>query len=740
MSNEKRLPLKVVPPLQQDFYKPKPGGGPKKVFTPVTREFRQRLAEQVIGVKAHFKESFKEYPDLPAVARVKVHSEAIAKSHRPTTLLSNNTCPVIGAEGLGHLLLSVTPTGLDRLAARIEYDKSKQAIANLSTLSSIAAFEPVVEAASDGNLKVKLMRHHTSILDSAVDQVFRDVTEKLRVKDVSEIKYGGGLKVFRVKERRPDVLKKLSEYVGTQSIGPFPVYEPVRSSAIRIRSAKDQDFPAPDPKTDYPIVGIIDSGTSVSDSLLLPWRVARDAYVPDSEQDNTHGSFVAGLIVHGRSMNHSDARFPACSARFVDVVALSKSGTSEDKLLTVLESAIAKYPTVKVWNLSLGTKTSVTDRAFSDLGIALDRLQREHDVVFVVAAGNFQSRPLRGWPPEDVGEADRICAPADSLRSIVVGAIAHRDHNATRVKSGEPSPFSRRGPGPLYLPKPEICHIGGNCDEKGVCTQVGVLSLDGKGNLAEDLGTSFATPLVSTLFANLSARLKPQASPLMARALLVHAAALSGGKINPAHLRYRGFGVPPDIDFILACNSWECTLTFELSIPTSVDYEKAIFPMPKSLFVDGDVLKANILMTLIHDPEMDGSFGSEYCRSNIEVSMGTHELGKDGKKHQKKQVPEDPKLGGKAYEKDLVEHGFKWSPVKVYRREMVRGVTGQNWRLDLSIHHRSLHVATKPNRLALVITIADPEKKAPVYNELVAQMNALGWSATDLRVNPRIRA
>jgi transposase InsO family protein len=142
----------------------------------------------------------------------------------------------------------------------------------------------------------------------------------------------------------------------------------------------------------------------------------------------------------------------------------------------------------------------------------------------------------------------------------------------------------------------------------------------------------------------------------------------------------------------------------------------------------------------IHEKQrMNASYGAEYCRSNIEVSLGTYDPDKDGKRHQKKQVPEDPKLTGSAYEQDLVEHGFKWSPVRVYRREMVRGVRGENWRLDLSLHHRASHVSLDDERALLVITVSDPPKTAPVYNEMVVQMTKLGWAATDLRVQPRIR-
>ncbi|OQZ07227.1 MAG: hypothetical protein B6D36_00950, partial [Planctomycetes bacterium UTPLA1] len=75
-------------------------------------------------------------------------------------------------------------------------------------------------------------------------------------------------------------------------------------------------------------------------------------------------------------------------------------------------------------------------------------------------------------------------------------------------------------------------------------------------------------------------------------------------------------------------------------------------------------------------------------------------------------MPEDPKLVGSAYEQDLVEHGFNWSPVKVYRREMVKGIHGETWRLDLSVHRRAGHASMGPENAVLIITVSDPEKKA----------------------------
>jgi serine protease AprX len=508
MAESRKLPLKVVPALETDFYHPEARGGPGKIFGEVTREFRQRLSAQVIEMRKQFAPSFREFPSVPAVARVRVREDAVAKSHRPTAIFTPQTCPIIGSEGLGDLLLRVTPDGLDRLAKKIELNTSHQAVANISTLQFFEAYEPNIEPLHENVAKVKLFHHHEAVFDIAVDRAFHELVRRFGIKEPKQLRYGRGLKIYRIEVQTPAVVEALGRYAGTQSVGPFPVYAPVRSTAVTVRTLVADDFPKPMADVEYPIVGVIDSGTSPRDPYLSPWRISREEFVAAAEQDTTHGSFVSGLLVHARKLNHDDAGFPLCSARIVDIVALARNGTTEDKLLSTLEQAVEQHPEVKVWNLSLGTDRCIADRTFSDLGIALDRLQDEHGVTFIVAAGNYRQPPFRGWPPDDLGEADRVCAPADSVRSVVVGSVAHRDHSSSRVKAGHPSPFSRRGPGPLYLPKPELSHVGGNCKATGHASQIGVLSLDGRGNIAEDIGTSYAAPLVSTLIANVSHRIQ----------------------------------------------------------------------------------------------------------------------------------------------------------------------------------------------------------------------------------------
>lgn len=750
MSPIRLLPIKVVVPLDGDFFRPDSRGGEKKVFGEVTEAVRRTLADQAQQVLEHFQDSFREFPNVPAVAKVSLKPQAVAKSHRPVRLLADDTLPVIGTQGLGELLVSVQPGRIEAFQERVRHDTTKHGVANISTIQRIEPYEADIEirpsttqnrapAAEQRPLKVKLFSHRSRIADNAVTRAFRQLLLEFGVDELHEVRYGPGLRVFRVNADSTADIEPIRRFVGTQSVTQFPMFYPVRTTASTVRLVAPDDFPPPDPLLSYPVVGVIDSGVAPDDEFLAPWIIGRESYVPVSNQNNTHGSFVAGLIAHGRRLNHSDVRFPSCSARILDVVALGASGSSEDELLTILEDVLPKHKNIKVWNLSIGTDQPISDTEFSDFAVALDRLQDEFGVTFVLAAGNYITPPYRAWPPDALPDSDRICAPADSVRSIVVGSVAHRDHPQARVGTGNPSPFTRRGPGPLYLPRPELAHIGGNCSSSGTCSQIGVLSLDGKGNIAEDLGTSFATPLVSALCASVEHRINESPSRNLVRALLVHSAASRSENIETLMLQYQGFGVPPDIDEILGCQDWSATLVFELAIAQQRAFEKATFPLPDCLITDQNKLRANLLMTLVYDPPLDATYGSEYCRSNVEVSLGTYGLGSDGKRVHKKQVPEEPLDHSRTYEEELIKFGFKWSPVKVYRRNIKSGVAGDRWRLALNIHHRSEFQPIEHQTMALVVTIADPDRKAPVYNDMVVAMNRAGWVTTDLQLDNRIR-
>jgi len=169
------------------------------------------------------------------------------------------------------------------------------------------------------------------------------------------------------------------------------------------------------------------------------------------------------------------------------------------------------------------------------------------------------------------------------------------------------------------------------------------------------------------------------------------------------------------------------------------EYHKSPFPMPTCLNNPEGGLEGEVYMTLAYSPPSDRRFGVEFCRTNISASLGTmrRRKGEPVYVRELNPAPEDLVEG---YEKDLVKHGYKWSPVKIYRRKFRSGPTGVPWRLSLEFLARSEEEEPVPQDVFLVITIRDPKGNARVYDELVREMTSLRWSAQDLQIRSRLRA
>lgn len=753
MDGDVRLPIKIVLRREEDIRKPEHGGGSAKVFDEVTPEVRDALDYQVGEVLHFFADVFRDAPGLPAVARIVLKPKALAKSHRPADLFNKVTCPIIGAGDLGTLYVRAQPRGLRSLSQQLQQLTTKVGVANISTIQEIKPFTATDAMGPNSDqlarrirkrrrsLKLRLFRHHDARLDDTVYQAFIKKVRDLNLPQPESVYYASGLQIFRVRgaDDQRDAIDSLAKFVGTQSLSTFPAYRIHRTAARALGPLDASDFPPPVPGTTYPLVGIVDTGIDPTNTYLAPWVVAREENVPAGLRDHEHGTFVAGLVVHARRLNQHP-KFPDVSSRIIDVQVMPADGTmTEDELLTVLEDVLSKYPEAKVWNLSLSREEPCVDHGFSDFAAALDRLQDQHGVTFVVAAGNYNQPPLRGWPTDVVGEADRVAPPADSVRAIAVGSLAHLERPNTKVRREQPSPFSRRGPGPAFIPKPEVVHYGGNCDANGNFFQTGVMSTTQSGQRAENVGTSFSTPMVATLLANVESALLTPGSRNLTKALLVHSAVFGSQPIRAEELRYRGFGIPGDLVNVLTCSPWAATLIFETSLVPGLEFERLHFPIPDCLRGPGGVVRGEILMTAVYEPPLDPDYGAEYCRANLDISLGTYDLNKDGERQHRKQVPPEPKDVNLLYERALVENGFKWSPVKVYRRHMKRGIQGQDWRLKVTVSHRSGFSSDVPQDFALVVTIRDPGQTQPVYDEVVARMQQLGWITQDLQIHERIR-
>lgn len=754
------LPIKVILPRKElDYRRDDTGGGSTTLFCDVTPELRRGFGESVDKIKTYFSSSFRSQPAIPAVAKVALRPNAAAKSHRPDSLFNEQTCPIIGGDVVGEMLVSVTERGLARLKADIQRGDTIQLKANISTLQAIEPFskEDVLDdetaehlareaAKTSAPLRVRLFRHGYPEVDAAIDQMVLRIAADHHVKLYERLNYDDNVSVLALRGASARAVAALSGFVGVQSVGLFPQYQIVRTASRIIGPIDHSRFPAPVLELKDAVVGIIDTGTDPKNAALQKHVIERYEWVKPTDQDNDHGSFVAGLIANARPLNHGNPLFPSVGARIVDVVALDKNGSiSEYDLLTVIDDAVTRFPQVRVWNLSLGqTGSNCKDGRFSLLGLKLNSIAKKRNVLFVIAAGNYAARPFRDWRPSvALGETDRICPPADAIRGITVGSMAHLANASTRVGVHEPSPFTRRGPAPHYYLKPEISHYGGNCDRNGSFVQTGVVSVTGPGQLAENIGTSFAAPSVSALAANMFRELSAddKLSPVLVKAAIVHSAFVRSGRPDKEEVRYRGFGSPGDLFDILNCTNSSATVVFHAELEDRILYEKQKFPMPKCLQLAGGGLNAEVFMTLAYDPPTDGRYGVEYCRSNVTASLGT--LKRDAKTGKEKYTPQlKPAPVGATHglEQKLVQEGFKWSPLKMYYRRFHRGPVNARWRLHMEILNRLGVRCREPQKVVLIVTIRDPDGIAPVYHNLVEDMNQLAWGPQDLQIQSRVRA
>jgi hypothetical protein len=384
-----------------------------------------------------------------------------------------------------------------------------------------------------------------------------------------------------------------------------------------------------------------------------------------------------------------------------------------------------------------------SDIEVSELASALDDRARQFGVLFVIASGNMSARPFRAWPPTGEAMDDRIRPPADAIRGVTVGGLAHIETASTLVMKEHPSPFSRRGPAVGGLTKPELTHYAGNIDAAGQYLQTGIISIDGTGHIAENVGTSFACPLVSAIAGSTYRELEvPGAalSILQLKAMLIHSAFMKRAPLDPLVVNYHGIGTPSDVREILNCHQSSATVAMHFTVRPGRLFEKSPFPMPSCLIKDGR-LQGEIFMTLLSDCPVERGFGLEYCRTNVTASLGTlHDTKRDKKgrpAYTRQVVPALAGMGDELTE-EIFDQGFRWSPLKLYHRRFIGG-PDLPWRLRVEAINRAEHTDTRDQDVVLLLTIQSAVETDRVYDELVREMQTLAWNVIDLPVRSRIR-
>lgn len=768
---QERLLIKVIMPKQYTERKVPGGGPPPKPFRLVDQKYRASLSSQVAAIKTAIIPQIRTAGAAPV--KVKLVSQAAAKSHRPEHLFSAQSCPIVSGGSLGELFVKATPEGLDRLTSIIEYNTSDRMT---KELSCVEAIEPVTPAYRRRGLDAAdVLRNsprgksgfitRVGLFNFGPDQdqprLVADLQAVCKRRDIALRTRGYSLSSFTYEAecQTVDDVEALSRVVGVRSIAPMPLIRTIRPRMFAPQALPPLPTVA-DVTGDFPVVVVVDSGIADNLPSLESWVAGRDSEVAPAYRNTDHGTFVAGLICWGSQLNPtiSGLNDGPCGVYDLQVIPNddpAKGSTLplyESEFLQTLDDALKQNANkYKVWNLSLGTSAVCSLDRFSELAEELDNLQEKYQVSFVISAGNYDTPPLLDYPRTGKQlDAGRITAPADSVLGITVGAVSHVDYKAKGPKEHQPSAFSRHGAGPNYVIKPDLVHYGGACATDASHIS-GIRSINGTGS-AENLGTSFATPLVARTLAQIYHQVTPTPSPVLARALLTHHARdpRTSQRVPDGEENFFGFGLPAPVPYCLECTPHTSTLVFDDVLRPGYFLEWNDFPYPPSLKRDGKYY-GEVWMTVAFAPARGARWGTEYCETHIDAHFGVYrkETSRETGLVKPKLkfvglVPPEHKNVGELYESYQVEKLRKWAPVRTYYGNMENGERGERWRMMLRLltrHGIEDEDAFKPQPFSLIVTIADPQKKVRVYDEM-AQLVRNRFQSQNLtvRASARIKA
>lgn len=355
------------------------------------------------------------------------------------------------------------------------------------------------------------------------------------------------------------VIRTLLSLEEIASIDLPPVPDVATADALRLELG---DVPRLEPLgDDAPLIGIIDSG--VNDHPLLDGVLVGAIGVPErlgTADEWGHGTRVGGVAVFGDLRAQLANGGLARGARLCAAKVVNERGAFDDRRLVPSQMREA----VTTLNARFGCRLFVialadTKRVYDGGKVGtwaatLDELARELDVVIVVSAGN---RPPRGgnrieqavteYPGYLTEDSNRLFEPAGAINVVTVGSLSHGSGLDGRLGSeiavrpitgeGEPSPFTRVGPGVEGSTKPDFIDLGGTMvvdpvvqrlrDGRDVAS-AGLLTLHHRP--AEQLitsgsGTSYAAPILAFKAAQVLTRFT-DASANLVRALLASSATI----------------------------------------------------------------------------------------------------------------------------------------------------------------------------------------------------------------------
>mgnify|MGYP004523686537 FL=1 len=772
--NKKYLPIKIFEKRKDYDDRSTEGGGDSHESSWVLHGeelniHANYLNKSVRTVQASFKKWKEDQRTLPMIISTTVIDQAVAKTHRGriVNLLENDGRDnVIGVFGDRQLLSMVTEESvLETICEAL--DKKEDEATLISSIADIEVFSPFVEPFEKENnvYRVRLCNYNDFDLNNHAKHLFEQACDAIGIKIDAKVRFTSDMTIYRVTVDSLEQLNAMGEF---ECVYSAEKTYPILASMDFLDTETTVAVKQPDEEEEYPVVGVLDTG--IADiSYLTPWKETEEhTNYPSEYQDNSHGTFVAGIIEYGDELNGTNVSSLNGVKLFNAVVHPGNTmPIYPEELIDNVREAVENNPEIKIWNLSLGTTMESELDEFSEFGMALDNIQDENNVLIIKSAGNCTNF-AKGLPKS------RISKTADSVRSLVVGSIAETQEEKDYAEPNMPSPFTRVGPGPASIVKPDLVYYGGNAGvENGKIVINGVPSFGLDGSVYRNVGTSFSTPRVSRIAAELAFMMHEDFDALLIKALMIHYAKY------PADIKMKmtdkvaqmGFGMPVGAREILYNSPDEITLILRDTLEKGSFIEMFDFPYPTSLVDENGFFRGQIILTLVNKSLVDEKQAGEYCQSNIDVLFGTYETEKE--RDVTKPTIKNPRgvdvnqnlladslysasakgvhpITGFERECTLVKYGKKFHPVKKYAIDLADMTpsnrdkwlpSNRKWYLKIEGLYRDFiekEAVKKDFQLSqeycMILTIRDPERTAPVYDEVTQQLTMRNFVHHDVRV------
>ena len=627
MDNKNRKPILYN---GQIYSKPiaKSLGGGEKVM-PFTYDEARDFVLKDIAKTRHVLNKLPKSSRLPneVVLSLKLQPEFAAKSYYPENLFDLGS-KKFGIKEIGSRVLRDTQQGLDKDGDEIFSTRFSKMFFIRATENSLVKLENELNKSTNRitkGFKTDIRKISSLGILPEIEQIQGiskewtrgrleavlhpfDVDRNLTINHFMDLINDSGVELDNVKYKQYESGVTFISFTGDRNVlASISGYNPLRTvHPLQLRDlptvnrgfSMSGGFTAPIfTKKPTTVVGVIDGGLDTTNPFVQNYT-DYEFSVSGTPIDELieHGTQVTGAVLYGPLNQFSTGSVlpePLVSVKNFGVLSSTSDLPDLYDAIDAIEKIVPANNNIDVYNLSVGPKGPIFDDSISRFTYACDKLSYDYNKLFCVAVGNDGNIP--GY--------DRIQSPSDAVNCLAIGAFTTKD--GSKIKT----PYSSIGPGREGCKmKPDISAFGG-------CSNHPIHLISSNINEKTlSAGTSFASPIVSSVAARLIGESESTIDPLIAKALLVHSSLSNEGD---GHSKEMGHGtLSSEMNDIVTCDDKSYTLIYRGEVEQG-KYAEFLIPWDESI-IQG---KAHFKWTVAVLTEVDQLSSDDYTSSSVEVTF-----------------------------------------------------------------------------------------------------------------------